>query len=835
MANSLLVSIAKEVAMTIPDRIFGPENPQTGQVKGIQTFSARNFLMKCIMAICGPCFGYEMSQALSERASGSVVYIQRGSLNRYLREHQVQEGAKPQSSEERELFVRNVLHSIGRCPLNCHITSDQIRQFVSNARSRGGASLVLSPPPPSPMDTRGTGAPALADPRARSDSSESRRGPPPSPLGVPPSWARTPSPSAALVRPSIVPRTVEEVSFGYSRDSKTGFLCNEYPTPINFGGYTYTCAEAAYQAQKFPGHESEFPGLNAGQAKAWAQYLDEHGGQWRDNWREVNVDLMKQIIRAKFQSPDLRRRLIALKSAPLVLNSADCFWGRVGEKGENRLGLILGEIRDEYSSSPPAGVSPPFPALEPDVLAEPPAPSPSALSESPGPSRSPNEPTTAKQFHEWCQRNRFFSNENKGYLKDAYYRFFSKPYADCQRERRTFDLKRAKRNFLSWFQGAQHHFRHAKLEFMRGILDGVGSFDDVSPPEPIATPESSAVSEPDSPPASAPPPAPEADSPAPLRSLRRDASTARPTRKLREMPQAAVCPPFTPLTEPELMAFLQGFPDLMREGAHHGQVDMLDFIKWIHSQDNLAYGLSLEVKNVWKHQMQYVMYKIKNSDPAAQRVLLANVVEGLKECVPVAQQTVEGLYQKFVGSGGFKEGFRAFLIAQKDQAVERVLHRMYPRFKQAGYNPSVDRAFNQFPHLKNGFVRYLGSEIGLHIEGAMTDPNANYVAPISRRDEFLRLFDEEFSISKLVREFVCQVNGPSAEAWSREINNESFFKWCGENGLGEESFYQEEGAYPSYSPAPEARHTSLGAAYITEQTALAVFEKLEYIEPASAS
>ena len=642
---------------------------------------------------------------------------------------------------------------------------------------------------------------------------------------IPPS-VRTPS--------SGPTRAIKEVAFGGPENPETGFLSNEYECNVIFGGVPYRCAEAAYQAQKFPGHESEFRNLNADNAKTHAKRLSDEGIALRVDWREVNAAIMKQIIRAKFQDADLQRRLCALGSVPLVLNSEDTFWGRRKDgSGANRLGLILEETRDEYSCSLPAGVTWPSPAPEPDVLAEPPTPSPSALSGLPGPSRSPNQPTTAKQFQKWCQKNRYFNTDNKKYLADAYDRFFFKPYADCQMEVRPFDLERAKRNFLRWFQGAQRYFRHTSLEFMRGILEGVGSFDEAFPPEPIASPERAAVSASDSP---APPPAPEVDSPTPPRSPHRDVRSARPAQKLLQLPPEKSCPPFIPLTEHELDSFLRRFPMVMSSRAHHDGPPMLQFINMLHSIGAPAFGLSPEVNRTVVHQMQFVMYKIAHTkDSDAQQILLMNLIEGLTECIPVAQQRIDGMYQKFVGSSGFEAGFEAFIRTQKEQAVDRVLHRMYPRFEASGYDPSSDSPWNQFPHLKNGFVKVLGRERGFRLEGADADRHANYVDPSTRREDFLRFFDEEFSIPKLIQEFVCQVNGPAADAWSRDINNEDFYKWCGDNGLGEECVYQEELAYPSYSPALEEAHRDLTAAYITEQTALSVFERLGYIEPAPAS
>ncbi len=75
----------------------------------------------------------------------------------------------------------------------------------------------------------------------------------------------------------------------------------------------------------------------------------------RDDWEEVKVSIMKAFVRQKFSNnPALKK--ILLNSGNAIIeeqnNWSDTFWGideRTG-KGENHLGRILMEIREELSS-----------------------------------------------------------------------------------------------------------------------------------------------------------------------------------------------------------------------------------------------------------------------------------------------------------------------------------------------------------------------------------------------------------------------------------------------------------------------------------------------------
>ncbi len=71
----------------------------------------------------------------------------------------------------------------------------------------------------------------------------------------------------------------------------------------------------------------------------------------REEWEEVKVDIMKELIRIKFHKPELHEKLLATGNEFLQEGNdwGDTFWGvdlKTGE-GENMLGKIIMEVRDK--------------------------------------------------------------------------------------------------------------------------------------------------------------------------------------------------------------------------------------------------------------------------------------------------------------------------------------------------------------------------------------------------------------------------------------------------------------------------------------------------------
>lgn len=127
------------------------------------------------------------------------------------------------------------------------------------------------------------------------------------------------------------------------------FLSNFYEAPIIYEDTKYRNAEAAYQAQKTDSSDDQlkFANYTAAKAKREGRKLEI-----RDDWEDVKIEIMRDIIFAKFfQNDDLSKRLLDTGDAALIEGNDwhDTFWGvdlKTGE-GQNNLGKILMEIRAE--------------------------------------------------------------------------------------------------------------------------------------------------------------------------------------------------------------------------------------------------------------------------------------------------------------------------------------------------------------------------------------------------------------------------------------------------------------------------------------------------------
>ena len=123
------------------------------------------------------------------------------------------------------------------------------------------------------------------------------------------------------------------------------FLSNFSRSKIEFDGKIFYSAEAAFQGQKCPSETWKFCSMSPQQAKKAGRKI-----QLRIDWEEVKDRLMLQIVRAKFtQNATLKKKLLATGDAELIEGNTwgDQYWGVCNGKGENKLGKILMQVRDE--------------------------------------------------------------------------------------------------------------------------------------------------------------------------------------------------------------------------------------------------------------------------------------------------------------------------------------------------------------------------------------------------------------------------------------------------------------------------------------------------------
>jgi len=133
----------------------------------------------------------------------------------------------------------------------------------------------------------------------------------------------------------------------FTKENGYDFLSNFYYSSVSYDGKLYPTVEHAYQAAKTTDEnvreiirKANSPGI----AKKLGQSINV-----RNDWSTTKIVVMKNLIRDKFSSPFLMGRLLQTGDAKLVLNNKwnDKFWGVCRGVGENWLGKILMEVRDE--------------------------------------------------------------------------------------------------------------------------------------------------------------------------------------------------------------------------------------------------------------------------------------------------------------------------------------------------------------------------------------------------------------------------------------------------------------------------------------------------------
>ena len=131
------------------------------------------------------------------------------------------------------------------------------------------------------------------------------------------------------------------------------FLSNFFPSRICIDGKWYGTNEHWYQASKAESeadHERVRLAPTAAVAKKIGRSI-----KIRSDWDQIKDGVMRRGLSAKFAVPELRERLLATGDAELIeLNTwHDEIWGidiKTG-KGENRLGKMLMQIREEIKRS----------------------------------------------------------------------------------------------------------------------------------------------------------------------------------------------------------------------------------------------------------------------------------------------------------------------------------------------------------------------------------------------------------------------------------------------------------------------------------------------------
>ena len=123
------------------------------------------------------------------------------------------------------------------------------------------------------------------------------------------------------------------------------FLSNFWPCVIEFEGIKFSSVEHAYQAAKtldIKERKRIAKLLTPGKAKRAGKEL-----MLRPDWEEIKLPIMRELLIKKFSHRELMFRLKLTEGELIEGNNwGDTFWGICRGKGENHLGKLLMEIRD---------------------------------------------------------------------------------------------------------------------------------------------------------------------------------------------------------------------------------------------------------------------------------------------------------------------------------------------------------------------------------------------------------------------------------------------------------------------------------------------------------
>ncbi len=140
---------------------------------------------------------------------------------------------------------------------------------------------------------------------------------------------------------------LEEKAVIDSFSNEFGFLSNFYEATVYMDGKRYKSVEHAYQAMKFSDLSAREVVRNAktpGEAKKLGK-----SAQLPLDWETKRVGIMRELVAKKFDNPFLKDLLLATGDAELIEGNwwGDRFFGVYKGEGQNWLGRILMELRDE--------------------------------------------------------------------------------------------------------------------------------------------------------------------------------------------------------------------------------------------------------------------------------------------------------------------------------------------------------------------------------------------------------------------------------------------------------------------------------------------------------
>lgn len=127
-------------------------------------------------------------------------------------------------------------------------------------------------------------------------------------------------------------------------------MSNFYPCAVAFEGKVYKSSEHAYMAAKTT--DENIRAYIAAQPTPGTAKKVGRSIPLRENWDDIRIHYMRIILESKFGDYELRERLDSTKGYELVEGNTwgDTFWGVCNGKGQNNLGKLLMQIRDDITN-----------------------------------------------------------------------------------------------------------------------------------------------------------------------------------------------------------------------------------------------------------------------------------------------------------------------------------------------------------------------------------------------------------------------------------------------------------------------------------------------------
>lgn len=128
------------------------------------------------------------------------------------------------------------------------------------------------------------------------------------------------------------------------------FLSNFAPCYIRYEGVLYTSVECAFQAAKVSdiNIKKQIAQLTPKDAKKYGKKV-----KLRSDWDNIRIDIMRELLKIKFNDDHFGYRQKLVNTGDSYIEEGnkhhDTFWGVCNGIGENHLGKLIMEIREELA------------------------------------------------------------------------------------------------------------------------------------------------------------------------------------------------------------------------------------------------------------------------------------------------------------------------------------------------------------------------------------------------------------------------------------------------------------------------------------------------------